>query len=410
MKHGYYQSDGWRNYVNEVKLRARGNWDSIMETIAPDLKPALDKLGRHVTCPRHGGTDGFRLFKDFRETGGGICNSCGHMPDGFEMLKWLYGWTFTQCVRAVGDAIGVQDTQRKSGDSYAPRIKAPLVEYKRKTPEEVAREDEYKAKRLTDTWSGSVPIAAAQADPVRLYLRHRGITEALGPLADIQAHPGLEYREKDIIVGTFPALLGLLRSPDGSPVTVQRQWVTADGQKAPVENPRKIMPYRSTSRYNGSAVRLDHDVGAVLLASEGIETALAVRSMMGMPTWATCVAGLLENLVIPDSVRIVVVFGDKDRPSGAKRDGSFEHPHGRGFTAAHKLVERMRAEGRKATAFFPPFEIPPNSPKGIDWLDVLRLYGLPEARRSPFITGARNSIFGIAQQLGVPMEDLRVHY
>ncbi len=255
-----------------------------------------------------------------------------------------------------------------------------------------------------------MPITSPEAEPVRAYLRNRGITEAMGPLTDLQAHPSLEYREKDIVTATYPALLGLLRSTDGSPVTVQRQWVTANGQKAPVENPRKIMPYRSTSKYNGSAVRLDHHVGAVLLVSEGIETALAVRSMMGLPTWATCVAGLLENLEVPDEVRILVVFGDKDRPSGIQKDGTYQHPMGRGYTAAQKLVERMRESGRKATGFFPPFEIPAKNPKGIDWNDVLKIYGLAEARRSHFIAGARNNIFALAEMLGLPKESLRAHY
>jgi len=410
MKHAYYNSDGWRNYQNEVKLKARGNWDIIAEQLSADLALPLSRIGRHGPCPRHGGTDGFRLFKDFRETGGGICNSCGHQPDGFALLQWLNGWTFTQALRAVGDSLGVTDTTRKKGDKVTPRIQLPMVEYKVKSAEEVQREDNYKAKRLTDTWGASLAITDPVSMPARAYLRNRGITEANGPLEDLRVHPGLEYRDKDVVVGTFPTLLGLLRSIDGSAVTIQRQYLTPDGKKAPVENPRKIMPYRSSSKYNGSAVHLDHSVGAVLLATEGIETALAVRAMMGFPTWATCVAGLLENMDVPPSVRIVVVFGDKDRPTGKQADGQFQHPLGRGHSAASKLVARMKEQGRKATAYFPPFAIPDTSPKGIDWLDVLGAFGLAEARRAEFITGARAEIFRIAKELGLKQEDLHAHY
>ena len=36
------------------------------------MASALSRLGRHVPCPAHGGKDGFRLFRDTDETGGGI--------------------------------------------------------------------------------------------------------------------------------------------------------------------------------------------------------------------------------------------------------------------------------------------------------------------------------------------------
>ena len=63
--------------VNEVRAAAEGRWLEICGILAPQLAPAMEKIGTHVPCPVHGGDDGFRLFKDFSKSGGGICNTCG---------------------------------------------------------------------------------------------------------------------------------------------------------------------------------------------------------------------------------------------------------------------------------------------------------------------------------------------
>lgn len=93
---------------NEVRRAARGNWFPILESLAPELSPALLKPGRHVPCPVRGGTDGFRLFKDAHETGGGISNQDGPFPDGFSLLMWLRRWTFVECAREVAECLGLQ--------------------------------------------------------------------------------------------------------------------------------------------------------------------------------------------------------------------------------------------------------------------------------------------------------------
>ena len=54
----------------EVVLRlANGRWDEILSNLAPALRPAIDAAPRHCECPLHGGSDGFRFFRDFKKTG-----------------------------------------------------------------------------------------------------------------------------------------------------------------------------------------------------------------------------------------------------------------------------------------------------------------------------------------------------
>lgn len=399
-----YASEKWENYRDEVKRLAYGNWDQIVPVIAPQLSVAVDKIGQHVSCPRHGGVNGdaFRLFKDFRQTGGATCNSCGYFSDGFKLLQWLYGWGFGEVIRAVGDVVGVRH-YRDNMDAPV-RSKIDLVPAPpKKTPEEVAREDDQKARRMAEAWHGSVSIMDPIAEPARAYLRKRGITHAVGPLDDLRFHPGMTYFENKVKLGDFPVLLSLLRQPNGNPTTLQRIFLTEQGEKAPVDAPKKVMPLRSTVMFAGSAVRLDHAIGSVLCVTEGVETGMAWRAMTGLPTWATCVAGLMEEVVIPESVQIVIACGDLDPAKGGADVG-------RGTSAAAKLVARVRESGRKAAAIFPPFSLPEGAVKGVDWNDVLNHYGLEEAKRQPFASQTRSQIADLLEQLGLDWASAHAHY
>jgi hypothetical protein len=62
---------------NEVKAQAVGRWDQIALRLAPEIARAAERPGKiHIDCPLHGGRGDFRVFRDFLETGGGIC-TCG---------------------------------------------------------------------------------------------------------------------------------------------------------------------------------------------------------------------------------------------------------------------------------------------------------------------------------------------
>ena len=400
---GYFQTMNWQEFKDSVKRGAYGNWDQVALRLAGDsLSNAVAKTGKHVSCPRHGGTDGFRLFNDFRLTGGAVCNTCGNFADGFALLQWLYGWNFAECVRAVGEVLGIAP---EDGNRHRP-VAGPVIPVAvpaAKSAEQVAREDEAKAMRMRQAWEGAFSIEDPRSGIGRDYLRNRGITSAVGPLEDIRFHPGLTYVENRVDLGKFPTLLCLLRQPNGNPTTLQRIYLTPEGAKAQVEHPKKMMPYRSTSQYAGSAVRLDHEVGAVLCAGEGVETCLAWRAMTGLPTWATCVAGLLEELVIPDSVRLVVVCGDWDLPAAGYQEG-------RGAIAAEKLVARVRESGRKAAAILPSPSMLPEYQEGADWLDVLGAYGLEQARQQEFSAGVREQVAIMLEGMGLEWADARAHY
>lgn len=87
--------------IHAVREAARGRWDEIFARLAPQLDAARAAQGRHVPCPVHGGTDGFRLFKDYAQNGACVCNTCGVFRDGFATLAWVNGSSFKEALQSV---------------------------------------------------------------------------------------------------------------------------------------------------------------------------------------------------------------------------------------------------------------------------------------------------------------------
>ena len=122
MKHEYE--------TQQVKEDVRGRWERVLLALAPQLKAALERTGKHVPCPVHGGRDGFRIFPDVAETGGGICNTCGSFANGFALLMWINGWDFGRTIREVAEQVGSRSRSAnsaadKSGSLFPCRIPAP---------------------------------------------------------------------------------------------------------------------------------------------------------------------------------------------------------------------------------------------------------------------------------------------
>ena len=107
--------------AKELKLLAAGRWASIVTSLAPHLGQAVERTPNHVPCPVHGGIDGFRLFRDFDATGGGVCNTCGIHHDGYTLLMWANGWDFLTTHRAIHDML------LGSGEKYYAPLPAKKV-------------------------------------------------------------------------------------------------------------------------------------------------------------------------------------------------------------------------------------------------------------------------------------------
>lgn len=115
--------------AEEVRKLAENQWLFILASLAPEITEAIQKLGRHITCPVHGGKKDFRLFKDAHQTGGGICNSqgCGAHHDGFELLMWLKNCDFQAALMMVGDYVRAEKHFKRSAQSDKSDVIKPAI-------------------------------------------------------------------------------------------------------------------------------------------------------------------------------------------------------------------------------------------------------------------------------------------
>lgn len=185
-------------------------------------------------------------------------------------------------------------------------------------------------------WHAAEPIAGTLGER---YLRERGISHPLPP--SLRFRPDVRYP----LAGTIlPAVIAAVQRPDRTVVAVQATFLTLRGRKAPVSAPRI-----TTGSLGTGAVRLAHAAETLGLA-EGVENALSAIEMTGTPCWATLGAQRLPRLTLPDIVRRVVIFAD--------RDATGELHAGLAATAYSR-------QGRSVEIKWPPGDAP-------DWNDALR--------------------------------------
>jgi putative DNA primase/helicase len=138
----------------------------------------------------------------------------------------------------------------------------------------------------------------------------------------------------------LPAMIAAVQAPDRTLIAVQITWLD-----------RKT--YQRFKRGNvgplgQGAVRLAAAT-ATLGIAEGVETALAAMQLHGVPVWATLGSTRMACVVVPDSVRELVIFGDNNAPGRAGADHAMR---------AHT------SDDRRVVPCFPPAQFK-------DWAEVL---------------------------------------
>jgi putative DNA primase/helicase len=338
-----------RKSLAEIRSDASGNWPYIFADLCPELGPAMEAGGDHVPCPVHGGTDGFRLYKDWIQTGGGICNTCGAFNNGLGLMT---------AIKEVSGAYTFSDALREVASWLRGEEVTPTVQSRPPPPPVAPKLDPEKARRTVE-WIRR-GIRNLEGTPAEKYLLKRGIWCENQPHS-LRFHPGLRYYhgKPATLLGEFPAMVAPVTNTKGEVVAVHRTFITADGDKAPVPDAKKLTS--AVEPLGGSAIRL-FKCSDVLGIGEGIETVLAARAISRMPVWSAANATLLELVEIPEIVRHVVIWADLD-------------VSGRGAEAADKLGNRLVQSGRTVEIQLPEGPIPEGE-KGIDWLDVLITRGV----------------------------------
>lgn len=400
-------NEAWRQLRQEAAARASGHWPWLIRELAPAASEAIAAFERNpfhargVTCPVHGTSnrngrgDGFRCTKYFASDGQTVCQTCGLNRNGFETIAFVNRWSIGDAIKAVVDRlIPDHPFQPRSGIRLPPKPIPEAPVYRGPTPEEIAAADARNAQRLRDTWDEAVEITDPLAEPVRKYFQNRRITPVFGRFPNLRMHLALPWYDEDGKQGgVFPTLLALTTYPDGRRASIQRHYLTAQGEKAPVDPNKKLMSGLSTRPIAGSATQVD-PAGPVLAVGEGLESVLAARALSGLPTWACHTANLLEDLLIPEETRYLVIFGDADRSW-------------RGQEAANTLMQRARAEGKRAVVYVPPFTIPSDR-KGVDWADPLEWHGYKEAKRMGLMDWVLRSLEEKLEADGLRLKDVQL--
>lgn len=317
----------------ELRQACEGRWTEIVTALSSvDLSDALARR-KHVRCHRdHGNTKfQFRVFPDFDQTGGGICNTCGAFGDGFKLFEYLNGWDRKTATREVA--------QYLKGRGYTPRKYRELPKPEAKTFEV----DGTKADALKKVWSESQPLEGTIGEE---YLRSRGIDGELPNSGDVRFHPKLHYWDEDKgqSGGHYPAIVSMVRcGPMGHPLSIHRIYLDPKSGKAQVPRPKKLMPCSINGAISelGAAVRLYEANGPYIGITEGLETAMAVHSAKPeLAVWAAYSAQVLTNFQPPENIKGVYIFGDVDES-------------GTGQVASARLALRLIRKGIKARLCLP---------------------------------------------------------
>lgn len=348
---------------DEVTAAAEGNWGAVMSALAPALEPAVAANGKHVSCPVHGGknSDAFRVFKDFDQTGGCICNSCGAQPNGIATLKWLFDWDTKQAFTEVANVLGMTDTA--ASQSNKVRIKP-----KAENPENEKAKAEKRAQvigKLKAAWEESVSPVDEKGRILFTYLANRKLGIP-APTSALRVHPAYPYYHIDgeelKNLGEFPVIMSKFSDKNGNPLTIHRTYLSPDGQKADIPySVKKFMASPPDVKATGGAIYLDPPAPRIAVC-EGLETALAVRQATELNTVACCSATLLGKYEPNEVTQEVFIFADYDDSHA-------------GQNAAMTLANRLLEKGIESFVFLPPRPGSEHETKGVDWLDAFASIG-----------------------------------
>ncbi|BDU76271.1 DUF7146 domain-containing protein [Mesoterricola sediminis] len=301
----------------KTREAAQGHWMHILTHFGVSDRFLVDK---HGPCPMCGGKDRYR-WDNKDGSGSYFCSSCGS-GDGFALLAAYRQWDISRALAEVEKLIG-----------WGP-LRQDVVRQE--------RTDEQKRDALRRVWRGGKYVTPDT--PAGIYLASR-CGDLAGLTEDLRAHPGIQHSAEDRTV--YPALLALMRYPNGKTASIHRTYLTEGGKKAPVEPVRKIMP---GFPLEGSSVRLG-PVAERMGIAEGIETAISAGHMDGLTVWAGISANGLASWVPPEGARSIVVYGDND-------------PNYTGQSAAYALARRLCLQLHLDVEV----RIPPDA--ATDWNDV----------------------------------------
>lgn len=271
--------------IDVEALKSRYSLSSIIGRRVKLRKAGAELVG---LCPFHAEkTPSFRV----NDTKGVYnCFGCGAHGDAIKFIQELDGVGFLDAVQRItnGDFALVEPIDRKNMERIerAERI-AAIAEAKRQ-------------------W---VSARSIEGTPAEVYLRSRGITGPV-PWSIRFTYAPVRFDKGTGKAGPrLPALIAACQDRSGMIIGVQRVFLTREGTKARMSNPKL-----SLGQTRGCALRLGPVARRIILC-EGPEDGLTLRQRYPRESvWVSLGTGGMPFVELPDEVEEVALAGDNNAP------------------------------------------------------------------------------------------------
>ena len=365
-----------QNELDHLKAEA-GPLSDIFRNAGFKVRGASGRTGLCL-CPFHAEKTPSCQIDDSK--GRFKCFGCGQNGDHIDALMGLRGLTFIEAIEALGGVRQLSDEDRR------------LADQRRQEREAQERAARAKAQSSAErAFAAAVPIAGTHA---AAYLSAREIPAVSSWTADLRFVAALPYRgypdveaDDQVDLGAFPAMVAAIRDVDGDIIGLHRTYLdpVRPAKLSPPGDARRNAAKKVLGDMLGGMIRLG-PIGETLALGEGIETSRSWFLLHGAESGATVASAVsLGNLageplgyvphpinpkrripnlepdpdrpgvVLPDTVRRVVLIGDGDSDPATTR--------ARLIVAAR----RLRDQGRQVRIHV--------APDGQDFNDVLRSGG-----------------------------------
>lgn len=243
------------------------------------------------------------------------CFGCGAGGDVIQFLCDIEGKTFAEAVKWLANVTDLTEVDP--------------VQRERQQKLEIARSLEA-IQHAKSQWAGSKRLEGTIGE---IYLRSRGLEPPYPNFFRYGWVPAWYDKKTGKPGPKFRAIIAGCQNKVGEIVGVQRILLGADGNKAPMENPKL-----SLGSIRGCAIRIN-GCGPKILLCEGPEDGLTLHKRNpGVPVWIALGTSGLPYVDLPDEVEEVMVGGDNNAP---------------GRMAVDRALENYTSQGRYASSFYP---------------------------------------------------------
>jgi hypothetical protein len=242
------------------------------------------------------------------------CFGCGAKGDVIDFAAALEALDTGAAIRRVREFVDKATLNPAAAAARAARMAAVAAKE--------AAEAAERQRQALEIWRASEPITTGL--PFDYLTQRRGI-----PLWDcdrLRWHPACPWG-----LGTAGCIVACVN--DHATGYVAGIWRIKPVMSGPVER-------RSLGPKKGNTAQLFPADGPRLVVAEGIENALVAHVLTALPAWAALTAENMGALELPARFTEILIVADNDRLDARGRRVGPDN--------AHRLAERLRAEGRYA--------------------------------------------------------------